>query len=56
MIKIETNRNFSEWLNISLFGRVIDNAKSRANALRIAHKIQDDQLKVGIKMSIVNRK
>ena len=29
MITISTNQNFKEWLNIRLFGKVVDNAKSR---------------------------
>jgi len=40
MITIETNQNFKEWFNICLFGKVVDNAKTRAHALSLAYKIQ----------------
>ncbi|NDG53997.1 MAG: hypothetical protein EBY39_13415 [Flavobacteriia bacterium] len=40
MIKIIQNPNFSQWFNILLDGKLIDNAKSRAQALRIAKQLQ----------------
>ena len=40
MITIETNQNFKEWFNICLFGKVVDNAKTRAHALTLANNIQ----------------
>lgn len=55
MIKIERNKNFSEWLNITLFGKLIDNAKTHTMALRIASQIQAEQQKVGNKLPIVSR-
>lgn len=40
MIKIIQNPNFSQWFNILLDGKLIDNAKSRAQALRIVKQLQ----------------
>ena len=36
MIKIEKNKNFKGWLNISVGGYLFDQVKSRANAIKIA--------------------
>ena len=36
MIKIEKNKNFTEYLNISVGGFLFDQVKSRANAMKIA--------------------
>tara|TARA_B100001939_G_scaffold332605_1_gene331763 strand:+ start:1726 stop:1896 length:171 start_codon:yes stop_codon:yes gene_type:complete len=41
MIQITRNPNFKEWLNITLFGKVVNNAKRSAQALRIASDIQE---------------
>lgn len=54
MIKIEVNPNLSEWLNISLFGKLIDNAKSEVQALKIAENIQQELRENGDRVSIVN--
>ena len=54
MIKIEVNKNFSEWINITLFGKVIDNARTKAMALRIAHDIQSEERKKGNRLPIVS--
>ena len=40
MINVEKNPNFSEWYNIRLFGKLIDNAKSHAKAMEIAKSLQ----------------
>jgi len=40
MIKIIQNPNFSQWFNVLLNGKLIDNAKSRAEALRIARQLK----------------
>jgi hypothetical protein len=40
MIKIIQNPNFSQWFNISFNGKLIDNAKSRAEAVRIAKQLK----------------
>lgn len=40
MITISRNQNFKEWLNITMFGKLVDNAKSHARALHIAHQMQ----------------
>jgi hypothetical protein len=52
MIKITRNPNFTEWLNISLAGKLIDNAKTMASAMRIAKNIQQ---KEGVKFIYVSR-
>lgn len=57
MITISTNQNFKEWLNIRLFGKVVDNAKSRARANHIANKLSiEHKIKTGERLTIVNRK
>lgn len=40
MIKIIQNPNFSQWFNVLLNGKLIDNAKSHAEALRIAKQLK----------------
>ncbi len=40
MIKIYKNPNFSEWFNITLFGKVVDNARTHAHAVRIAEGLK----------------
>lgn len=39
MIKISRNPNFTEWFNITLFGKVVDNARTYARAMTIASKL-----------------
>jgi len=56
MIRIETNKNFKEWLNIKLFGKLVDNVKNRAHALHVAHRLQHEHKKqTGETLEIVNR-
>jgi|TARA_A100001015_G_C14689771_1_gene593983 hypothetical protein len=56
MITISRNQNFKEWLNVSLFGKVVDNAKRSAQALRIASEIQEKhKQKHGVKLPICSR-
>ena len=40
MITISRNPNFKEWLNITMFGKLVDNTKSTARAFHIAHQMQ----------------
>jgi CRISPR/Cas system type I-B associated protein Csh2 (Cas7 group RAMP superfamily) len=40
MIKIIQNANFSNWIDIRLFGKLIDNAKTESQAMEIAKQIQ----------------
>ena len=40
MINVDRNQNFSEWYDIRLFGRLVDNARSFAKAMTIAKAIQ----------------
>lgn len=40
MITIQRNPNFAKWFDIKLFGKLIDNTKSQAKALRVAKQIQ----------------
>ena len=42
MIKIAKNINFSNWFDIRLFGKLVDNAKTEAQALQIAKQIQKE--------------
>tara|TARA_Y100000356_G_C11082446_1_gene194761 strand:- start:78 stop:260 length:183 start_codon:yes stop_codon:yes gene_type:complete len=39
MIKIEKNENFKQFLNIFVGGFLVDQVKSRAEALKIANKL-----------------
>jgi len=43
MINVERNPNLSEWYDIRLFGKLIDNARSFAKAMSIAKAIQKEQ-------------
>tara|TARA_A200000159_G_scaffold138756_1_gene139885 strand:- start:148 stop:330 length:183 start_codon:yes stop_codon:yes gene_type:complete len=56
MITIEINKNFKEWFNICLFGKVVDNAKTRANALSLAYKIQEQEKAQGNQIYIKKSK
>lgn len=40
MIKIARNPNFPEWWNITLDGKLVDNARKYATALKIAEKLK----------------
>ena len=40
MINVDRNPNFTEWYDIRLFGRLIDNARSYAKAMSIAKGLQ----------------
>jgi len=40
MITIQRNPNFTEWFNINLSGKLIDNAKTIGRAMKIARQIQ----------------
>ena len=52
MITITRNRNFPQWLNIVLNGKLIDNAKNHAQAMSIATRLKKEQ---PVKTSIVTR-
>lgn len=40
MIRIFRNPNFTQWFNITLHGKLVDNAKTRAVAVRIAENLK----------------
>ena len=40
MINVDKNPNFSQWFDIRLFGKLIDNARSHAKAMEIAKSLQ----------------
>jgi len=42
MITIQKNSNFSNWFDIRLFGKLIDNALNKAQAFEIAKTIQKE--------------
>ena len=46
MIKIIRNPNFSEWWNILVNGKLVDNARSHAHAMAIAsrHQSKENQI------------
>jgi len=41
MINVDKNPNFTNWFDIRLFGKLVDNATSYANAMRIARKLSE---------------
>lgn len=56
MITIGKNINFSNWFDIRFFGKLIDNAKSEAQAIEIAKQFRKEQAKQGNRVLIVNTK
>ena len=52
MITITRNKNFPQWLNIMLNGKLIDNARNHAQAMSIATRLKKAQ---PVKTSIVTR-
>lgn len=58
MIKIIQNPNFKQWFNIVLNGKLVDNAKSHAQAMRIASKLESqvqglrDPIRTGARISL----
>jgi len=47
MIKIEKNRNFSNWFNVSVGAFLVDQVSSRAKALRLANKLCESRNEKG---------
>jgi hypothetical protein len=43
IINIEKNENFSEWLNIRIFGKVVETEKSLALAMQKAQELQSQE-------------
>lgn len=43
LINIEKNENFSEWLNIRIFGKVVETEKSLALAMQKAKELQSKE-------------
>jgi hypothetical protein len=54
MITIGKNINFSNWFDIRFFGKLIDNAKTEAQAVEIANKLKKEQSNQGKKVFILN--
>ena len=54
MITIGKNINFSNWFDIRFFGKLVDNAKSQAQAMQIAEELKKEQSKQGNKVLIIN--
>jgi hypothetical protein len=40
MINVDKNPNFSNWFDIRLFGKIVDNAKTHAKAMKKAKQLQ----------------
>ena len=56
MITISTNPNFKEWLNIKVFGKLVDNVKCRSRANHVAMQLQiNHKQKTGERLTIINR-
>ena len=45
LINIEKNENFSEWLNVRIFGKVVETEKSLALAMQKAKELQTQEQK-----------
>lgn len=54
MITIGKNINFSNWFDIRFFGKLIDNAKTEAQAMEIAKQLKKEQSNQGKKIFILN--
>ena len=54
MITIRRNPNFTEWLNINLSGKLIDNARTLARAMHIARQVQSKEKSKGNQTYIKN--
>lgn len=50
MIKVYRNPNFTEWFNITLFGKLVDNARTHSSAVAKAEKLKREH-----KVTIVSR-
>lgn len=56
MITISRNPNFKEWLNITMFGKLVDNAKNSARAYHVAQRLQiEHKQKTGERVIIVKK-
>lgn len=56
MITISRNQNFREWLNITMFGKLVDNVKSSARAYHVAQRLQiEHKQKTGERVIIVKK-
>ena len=54
MITIRRNPNFTEWLNINLSGKLIDNARTIGRAMQIARQLQAMEKNKGNQTQIKN--
>ena len=56
MITISRNQNFREWLNITMFGKLVDNVKNSARAYHVAQRLQiEHKQKTGERVIIVKK-
>lgn len=56
MITISRNPNFKEWLNITMFGKLVDNVKSSARAYHVAQRLQiEHKQKTGERVLIIKK-
>ena len=55
MITINKSTNFPNWFDVRLFGVLVDNAKTHAKALRVAHALKTQNALDGKTLSIVNK-
>jgi hypothetical protein len=56
MITITLNKNFTNWLNITMLGKLIDNAMNSANAMQIASRLQRQHKQAtGERLPIISR-
>ena len=56
MITISRNPNFKEWLNIKMFGKLVDNVKNRGQAMHRAYQLQIEHNKqTGERLTIINK-
>jgi len=55
MIKIIRNINFDNWIDIRVFDKLIDNARTEAQAIALARAIQLKEKEAGNHLAILNR-
>ena len=52
MITIAKNKNFSNWFDVRVMGKLVDNAKSQVKALEIARSLRRTEKRKGNVLAI----
>ena len=54
MITIAKNKNFSNWFDVRVMGKLVDNAKSQVRAVEIARSLKREEKRKGNFLPIKN--